>query len=143
MQSIERMIDKALRSCLTKAEIARRLGVTPQRLNDWQSGYRSMPDEKLIELAHLAGVDEVKAAGEVIVERVRKKRAAALAGIATAACLGGAALLGVPNTSQAKDNSSGSPSCTLSARRYVKYLKQKIKICLQYVECNGIPVTIT
>lgn len=85
MHSVKRMIDRALVFCSTRTAIAARLGVTPQRLNDWESGRRSMPDEALIELAHIGGKDPKLCLGEYHLERHEKKRAGALAGIAAVA----------------------------------------------------------
>jgi len=69
------MIDKAATLCGSKSQVARKLGVSPQTLYNWQSDRRSMPDEKLDQLAHLAGYDPIKALGEYHHERMRKKRA--------------------------------------------------------------------
>ena len=85
MKSVKRMIDRALVFCATRTAIATRLGVTPQRLNDWESGRRSMPDEALIELAHIGGKDPKNCLGEYHLERYEKKQGGALAGIAAAA----------------------------------------------------------
>jgi transcriptional regulator with XRE-family HTH domain len=79
------MIDKAATVCGSKSEVARKLGVSPQTLYNWESDRRSMPDEKLDQLAHLAGYDPIKALGEYHHERMRKKRTTpARAGIAAA-----------------------------------------------------------
>lgn len=85
MKSLERMIDKAAQICGSKSEIARTLGVSPQTLYNWESGRRSMPDDKIDVLAHLAGYDPIKALGEYHHERMRKKQTTPVrAGIAAA-----------------------------------------------------------
>jgi transcriptional regulator with XRE-family HTH domain len=84
MQSIKRMIDRAVVFCSTRTEVASRLGVAPQRLNDWESGRRSMPDEAIAALATIAGMELTKCLGAYHAERLEKKRAAASAGLAGA-----------------------------------------------------------
>jgi hypothetical protein len=71
------MIDKALRVCKTKTKIAERLDASLQRLLEYERGGRAMPDEKIVELAKIAGEDQVKALGEYHFEWLRKKKAAA------------------------------------------------------------------
>lgn len=86
MKSLERMIDKAAKICGSKSEVARRLGVSPQTLYNWETARRSMPDEQIDALATLIGYDPIKALGEYHHERMRKKTAGFVrAGIAVAA----------------------------------------------------------
>jgi transcriptional regulator with XRE-family HTH domain len=82
MQSVKRMIDKALRHMASKAEIAKRLGVDQPRLSHWETGRRSMPDAAIVELAFIAGLDAKDCLGAYHLERHEKKRVGAVAGIA-------------------------------------------------------------
>jgi DNA-binding transcriptional regulator YiaG len=56
------------RKLATKAALAAQLGVTPQRLRDWESGTRRCPDVRLVKLATLAGVDPATVIGTYGVE---------------------------------------------------------------------------
>jgi hypothetical protein len=78
------MIDKALRHVASEAEIARLLGVDQQRFWNWKTGRRSMPDDAIVTLATLAGIDPKACLGEYHFEWHEKKRGNALAGIAAA-----------------------------------------------------------
>jgi len=85
MKSLERMIDRAAKICGSKSEVARRLGVSPQTLYNWETARRSMPDEQIDALATLTGYDPIKALGEYHHEWMRKKTGgSARAGIAVA-----------------------------------------------------------
>jgi DNA-binding transcriptional regulator YdaS (Cro superfamily) len=57
----------------TKVELAALLGVTPQRLNDWEAGSRRCPDARLATLARLAGVKPAAVIGSYGVEWLEKK----------------------------------------------------------------------
>lgn len=48
------LIERAAAEVGTKAELARRIGTTPQRLNDWRSGYVQCPPEKVALIADAA-----------------------------------------------------------------------------------------
>ena len=85
MESLTGMIDRAAKVCGSKAKLAARLGVDGQRLWNWKSGRRPMPDEKIVELAHIAGVNPIKALREYAFERHTKKKGVAIAGTAAAA----------------------------------------------------------
>lgn len=63
-----------------------------------------MPDERLVELAHIAGVNPVQLLGQYAWERLTKKKAAATVGTVAAACLVGA-LLGVATPSRVEASS--------------------------------------
>lgn len=45
------LIDHAAVVVGSKSELARRVGVSPQRMNDWRSGLRSCPPEKVALIA--------------------------------------------------------------------------------------------
>lgn len=48
------LIEKAAEEAGSKTELAKRLGVAPQRLNDWRTGYVQCPPEKVALIAHEA-----------------------------------------------------------------------------------------
>lgn len=48
------LVDRAAEFAGSKAELARRLGVRPQRLNDWRSGAEPCPPEFVALIAHEA-----------------------------------------------------------------------------------------
>jgi transcriptional regulator with XRE-family HTH domain len=86
--TVRRLVEKAQQFHREKKAIAERLGVGPERLSQWQSGARPMPDEKLIELAYMSGQDPVEALGRYHWERANpgKRRAVgAIIAFATAA----------------------------------------------------------
>jgi len=105
MQSVKRMIDKALRHVASEADLATRLGVDQQRLWNWKEGRRSMPSAAIIELAHIGGLDPKNALGEYHYEWHEKKQGFAPVGIAAA--LSFLVALGVPPPSDAATPSSG------------------------------------
>jgi len=83
--TVRRLIEKAARFKQTRGAIAEELGVGPERLSQWQSGARSMPDEKLIALAQMGGQDPKEALGNYHWERAKVgKTLAAVALIASA-----------------------------------------------------------
>lgn len=45
------LIEKAAKEAGSKSELARRIGVAPQRLDDWRTGRRSCPPEKVALIA--------------------------------------------------------------------------------------------
>lgn len=126
MESLKRLIDKAMRVCTTKTALASRLGVSQQRLQHWATGQRSMPDEAVIELARIAGVDQVRALGEYRWEWLTKKKAGAVAsGAAWAfgvAAVGIAALLG-PAGAQAREKPIGGVPTTHILRNVLSRLR--------------------
>lgn len=93
MESIEKMIDRAMKLCSskyhegTKSDVARDLGVSAQTLYNWATGRRAMPDWAIIDLALKIGMDPRHALGEYHFERARKKSGLVRAGIAVAVCL--------------------------------------------------------
>lgn len=92
MESLKRLIDKA--ACgRSRADVARSLNCSPQRLWQWESGHRSVPDAIVAALATRAGVDAAKAIGEVRLERAKKKAPAGALGVllACAISVGGSA----------------------------------------------------
>lgn len=48
------LIEKAAAEAGSKTELAKRLGVAPQRVNDWRTGYVQCPPEKVALIAHEA-----------------------------------------------------------------------------------------
>lgn len=117
MESIVWMIDEAMKVWPTKTAIARHLGVTPQRLNDWERGYRHMPPEKIEALAALSGLAPALQIGRYELEWRKKRATSALAGIAALVCslvVSGAAL--GPSTAEAQTIEYREPvpaNCTL------------------------------
>lgn len=107
MESAKRMIDKAVSKCSpqTRTELARVLGVSPQRLNDWSSGYRHMPTQKAMTVAAIGHMDPIRTLGEYEAEWLAKKGSALVTG-AVAVCLLGAGLLGGSGDASAKPVSS-------------------------------------
>jgi plasmid maintenance system antidote protein VapI len=50
------LIDRAAKECGSRSELAKRLGVSPQRITDWSSGIRQMPPEQAAIVADIAGL---------------------------------------------------------------------------------------
>lgn len=48
------LIERAAAEAGSKTELARRVGVAPQRINDWSTGYVPCPPEKVALIAHEA-----------------------------------------------------------------------------------------
>lgn len=97
MQSLKGIIDKAAKVCGTKTNLAKRLGISPNRLWDYESGFRPMPDDKVIELAYIAGTNPIKALGEYAFERHGKKKGSATVGTVVAVCFLGVLLVVAKN----------------------------------------------
>lgn len=147
MESAKRMIDSAAQLCGSKSDVARRLGVAPQRLNDWESGRRAMPDAQLVALAMLAGADPRAAIGAYRWEWLEKKRGGVAAGIVGAAFFLGALLSAGSGTATA---SQADPVSRLHAAHYAQQrgrkttpqpgplsarrLRQTIRAALRWVE---------
>lgn len=129
MESVGRMIDRARQVCPSKAELARRLGVTRQRLHEWETGSRPMPDEKIAELASVASVPLIEALGTYHAEALRKKRAGVTAGLALWAC-GLVAVMGAlwPFETAARGTEKHGACLQLRAdyRRFVVWLLQQL-----------------
>lgn len=77
MESLKRMIDKAQARGLSKSELARRLGVSPQKFGDYAAGRVPMPVAKLCALARLTDSDPVNLVGQYMIEKAKKKGLAA------------------------------------------------------------------
>lgn len=93
MQSLERMIDNAAKVCTGgQAGLARRLGVKPQKVNDWKAGRVCCPWQHFAGIAAIAGEREPLAAyGAYRAERESRRQGFALASfaaLALAACVG-------------------------------------------------------
>ena len=63
------LIDAAVKVCLSKAEVARRIGVHAPELNHLYSGHRVLSPEVAAKLADVAGMDARQAALDAIIER--------------------------------------------------------------------------
>lgn len=50
------LFDRAAKECGNRAELARQLGVTPQRLSAWEHGDRQVPPEQIAMIADIAGL---------------------------------------------------------------------------------------
>ena len=50
------LIERAAKAAGTKTALAQILGVAPQRLNDWRTGYRPCPPEQVAIIADVAGL---------------------------------------------------------------------------------------
>lgn len=50
------LIERAAKECGSKTALAQKLGVTPQRLNDWRTGFRQCPAEQVAIIADIAGL---------------------------------------------------------------------------------------
>jgi plasmid maintenance system antidote protein VapI len=50
------LIDKAAQRCGSRSKLAKELGVSPQRVNDWATGFRQMPPEQAAIVADIAGL---------------------------------------------------------------------------------------
>lgn len=74
MKSLKGMIDGALILCKTKTQLARILGDTPQTLYNYEVGRRHMPDDKIVKLAKLAGVNPTLALGQYQMDWLKRKK---------------------------------------------------------------------
>ena len=50
------LIERAAKESGSKTALAEKMGVSPQRLNDWRTGYRPCPPEQVAILADIAGL---------------------------------------------------------------------------------------
>jgi transcriptional regulator with XRE-family HTH domain len=50
------LIERAAKECGSKQELAKRLGVTPQKLSNWRTGAVQMPPEQAAIIADIAGL---------------------------------------------------------------------------------------
>lgn len=53
---IRELVDRAAKECGTKAELAKQMGVSPTRINEWRGGHRPCPPEQVAILADIAGL---------------------------------------------------------------------------------------
>ncbi|MCX7814785.1 MAG: helix-turn-helix domain-containing protein [Tepidimonas ignava] len=56
METLRELIERAAKVVGSKTELARQLGVNPQRINDWRAGYRPCPPEIVAIMADIAGL---------------------------------------------------------------------------------------
>jgi len=57
MRTLETLIDEAANVCGSYAALARRIGTTPQRVDEWKHGKRAMTPESVADLCNVAQVD--------------------------------------------------------------------------------------
>lgn len=57
MQPVETLLDKAARLCGSDSELGRRIGVSPQRVNDWRAGRRYPSPEQICRLCLVIDCD--------------------------------------------------------------------------------------
>lgn len=69
MQYAETLIDKAIESCGSAAELARRMGIDRAEITKLRQGKRPLSPELAAELADIAGDDAREAAIHAIIER--------------------------------------------------------------------------
>ena len=50
------LVERAAKAAGTRAEVARQLGVKPQRLSEWEHGHRQCPPEQVAMIADIAGL---------------------------------------------------------------------------------------
>lgn len=55
-EKLRELIERAAKECGSKSELGRRLGVSPQRINDWQTGVVGCPPEDVALIAYEAGM---------------------------------------------------------------------------------------
>lgn len=127
MQSVVRMIDKALEVCPSKSAIARALDTDPQTLWQYSAGRKHMPAAKVMRLATLANLNATLELGRYEAEYITKKADGAPAGIVAAVCLVGAlsADLGDAKAASSQYPSLRDSFCTLCAMA-VAWLLQKM-----------------
>jgi DNA-binding transcriptional regulator YdaS (Cro superfamily) len=56
LEMLGELVERAARECGSKTKLAERLGVSPQRLNEWRTGYRDCPPEDVALIADAAGL---------------------------------------------------------------------------------------
>lgn len=69
MDMLREAIKRAVSFKATKTAVAEELGTNPQVLWRWETGKKSMPDDKLVKLAEMTGADPVKLLGQYHYER--------------------------------------------------------------------------
>lgn len=74
MLCAETLIDKAIESCGSAAELARRMGVDRAEITKLKKGARPLSPELAAELADIAGEDARQAVIDAIIERNRDNR---------------------------------------------------------------------
>ncbi len=120
------MIDDALRVCQSKSAIARALGVSPQRLWDYETGKRHMPATLVMRLATLANMNSVGALGQYEAEWAGKKTWRAAAGIA-GAVFSLAALSVAHGNADANTLVNGSRAAHYAQRKLWLWIQRQVK----------------
>lgn len=117
MKSARRMIDNAKKLCKTKTNVAKFLGITQQRLDEYERGKRHMPAQLVMKLAVLANENSIRALGEYEAEWTAKKLGGVAAGLAALAFSAGVSYeaLGA-ESSERQYPSTRYGECTLCAR---------------------------
>jgi DNA-binding XRE family transcriptional regulator len=139
MKSAGRMIDRGAELCGSKSEVARRLGVSPQTLYNWETGRRPMPDEQIDALATLIGFDPIKALGEYHHEWMRKKTAGnALAGTAAAVSFLVVALCG-GSDANAGTLQPGEGLRSIHYAKFVAWMRRRTTKLLRLIQAGAAP----
>jgi DNA-binding transcriptional regulator YdaS (Cro superfamily) len=88
--TVRRLIERAAHFAGSEGAVAKRLRVGPERLSQWKSGSRPMPDHQVIDLAQLTGEDPEKALGAYRWERYTTKKGLWNAAVVIITCAIGA-----------------------------------------------------
>lgn len=72
------LIDAAAQQTGSKTTLAKLLQVTPQRINDWRSGYRPCPLTAQAQIAELAGEDAKEWVWQAVCHQLGRATAAVL-----------------------------------------------------------------
>lgn len=78
MQAAQTLIDKAIETCGSAAELARRMGIDRAEITRLRKGQRPLSPELTAEIADLAGEDARQAVIDAIIERNADSRKGAL-----------------------------------------------------------------
>jgi len=78
------LIERAARTCGSKSAVARAIGVTPQRVWEWETGSRGCPPDRIDQLAELAELP-MESRVRAVWEAVRKAAGKTLAALALGA----------------------------------------------------------
>lgn len=81
------LIDRAAEAVGSKAQLARQLGTTPQRLNDWRSGYVTCPVEYVALIADAANLPADQWVARAVLWRSAGKKTEAALQKALGKCL--------------------------------------------------------
>jgi DNA-binding transcriptional regulator YdaS (Cro superfamily) len=82
---VQALIDKAAKLCGSQNRLADELRVSSGRLSEWRTGKSACPDEKIVELAEIAGLDPEQTWHRVRWEKLRKMTRAARGAVVTLA----------------------------------------------------------